>query len=294
MNIAQDVTQKDTEVIVPCLRIVTKVSKWNQYQFIKANNGIYYVRGYNEKPVESYQWVDIENGTLLFSLMQLYRDIFSSCNEIFSINQNYVNGKINQDVVQLILKFCKKHGLPFWNTKINSNIFQNEETRYDNPREKLLSGISCFDNMNMFPICSFLSGLLHLHMDFLNLVAFKKWEYDDFLEGVLTDDDRKFILEKCNRKRLDLYTPCLCNFSTEWNSRKKCLQMQSENLMAVAAYHLCILYQSTNIHGTGGYWKICETCGQIFYASRSNQKYCYNPCTKGAAYMRRKRGKALS
>lgn len=285
----KDIAKQETEILTPCITVTVKISKWDEYGCGIDQNGTKYIMGFNEKPKDSFQWVKIENGELLFLLIKLYRDIYLSCNEIFSSNQDYVNEIISDSVISLILNFCKKQGLPFWNRKRTANIFKNMETKYDGVREQIISDIPYFSDMVALPICSFISGLNSLHTDFLNMVAFKCWHTDALIDMLLTDTDKKYVEEKTYDKHFDLYTPCLCNFITRWDSIESCLQMQCENIMQIAVYHLCILFQSDNFNGCGGNWRICKKCGQIFYASRSNQKYCRNPCSKQAAYSSRKR-----
>lgn len=286
-----NLTRQDTEVCTPSIKAVVKMSKWTNYERGIDKSGTKFIIGSGEKPVDSFEYVETENGNLLFQLIKLYKDIYNVKNNIFSSNQQYVNDLISEDIEDIILNFCRKNGLPFWNNKRTSNIFINIESKSNDVEERIINGIPYITNQMAFPICSFLSGLNNLHTDFLNMIAFKCWNDDTFIETLLSDKDKGYVKRKMNSKRHNLYTPCLCPFITEWDYKKMSLCLKCENIMQLSVYHLCILFQSENFNGVGGHWRICDCCNQIFYATRSNQKYCRNPCTKQAVYSAKKRHK---
>lgn len=199
-----NLTRQDTEVCTPSIKAVVKMSKWTIYECGIDKSGTKFIIGSGEKSVDSFEYVETENGNLLFQLIKLYKDIYNVKNNIFSSNQQYVNDLISEDIEGIILNFCHKNGLPFWNNQCTSNVFINIESKSNDVRERIINGIPYFTKQMAFPICSFLSGLNNLHTDFLNMIAFKCWNDDAFIETLLSDNDKDYIKRKMNSKRHDL------------------------------------------------------------------------------------------
>ena len=81
------ITREDTEVCTPCLKAIVKMSKWDNYECVTDESGTVFIKGYEEKRIDAFDYVDTENGNILFQLIKLYKDIFNSHDGIFSYNQ---------------------------------------------------------------------------------------------------------------------------------------------------------------------------------------------------------------
>lgn len=284
--------RETTEIPTQKLKIVTKISKWDNYECVNIGN-IKYIRGFNlNKAIDIYSFELIEQPLVLYNLMELYNKLSP---KIFDFNQLYVNENITTDDIDLILAFCKRNGLPFWNRNINVDVFRNEED-YPDPKESiesysLLHSVAPLSKENFFPICSFIVGLVQLHRDFLHIISANNWEDDENIDILLSKNDISKISDirkiQARRKTIGLYTPKLCPYTTFWNDKAMSLQLNCNNLMHLSTYHLCTLQQAQDY--TGGYMKVCKKCKNLFVATTPQQKFCNNPCTRQAYYSANKR-----
>ena len=85
----------------------------------------------------------------------------------------------------------------------------------------------------------------------------------------------------------DFYTPNLNPFVTYCNNINKCLALNCENIMHLAAYYICIMYQQKVF--SFGYILKCKKCGNLFVSHQSRKRFCGKPCTRGAYYIANKR-----
>lgn len=280
----------ETEIPTPKLKIVTKISLWERYE-VSEVNGIKFIVGTSSLPESLlFEFKEFSSPIVLYELMSLYKNLPS---DLFSCNQILINDKLSQKDISLVLSFCNKNGLPFWNNNLTSNAHINftECENDDVAMSTIFHGIIPFSTKNMFPISSFINSLFFLHNDFLRIVAANNWDDDINVQILLSDNDREKIetIRKSQTKNniIGLYTPNLNPFTTYWNDKEMCLQLNCENLMHLSTYHLCTLQQSQDF--SGGYIKKCPKCNQLFVSSKPQQKFCNNPCTRQAYYSIKKK-----
>lgn len=286
-------TRETTEIPTQKIKIVTKLSTWEKYECTNIRD-FKYIRGFNSgDTIDMYHFELVESPLILYEFMELKIKL---SNEIFDHNQQYINEHLTEADIDLILSFCRKHGLPFWNTNLTKDVFRNQEDDNidDNSplaRKSLFHDIIPLSTENIFPISSFIVGLLDLHTDFLHIVAANNWEEDENIHFLLCkqDEDRIVKIKKLQskRKNIGLYTPCLCPYYTFWNDSAMSLQLNCNNIMHLSTYHLCTLQQAQDY--SGGYIRTCPKCNQIFIATTPQQKFCNNPCTRQAYYSIKKR-----
>lgn len=276
--------EQNTEVTTPKLQVVTKISKWNKYDCVTIDN-IKYIRGYSTNSnSELFSFTTIKSPIVLFALMELANNIQTQTRHLHKdINDNIVDTDI-----ELILKFCRTYGLPFWNKGYTGNITLNDTPtpKNDIARTTMFRPIIPFANQNMFPIASFIVGLKLLQNDFLRVVAWNEWQNDINICGLISNVPRK-VIEHHIKNNSDLYTPNLNPFVTYWDNKNFCLALNCENLIHLSIYYLCIISQSNDY--TGGFIRKCEKCGKLFITPQSRQKYCYAPCTRQANYQAKQR-----
>lgn len=291
----------ETVIPTPKLQVLTKISKWENYDCIEDNN-IKYIRGYNslKKDSELFAFKELNTPSVLYKLMELYYKL--PC-DLFSFDQSYINNTLSDNDIKLFLSFCKTYGLPFWNHKPIVNTFINASNQEmlgknvenaDIARETIFRDIIPFSQYNFFPASSFVVGLMNLHSDFLRIVCYHSWEDDINIAPLLSEKDKEKMLKirkgYIDKQGISLYTPCLNPFVTYWDDKILGLRLNCENLMHLSAYFLCILMQSGFIGS--GYIKTCPKCNQMFIAQNSRQKFCNNPCTRQAYQAMKKRNKS--
>lgn len=285
-------SRETTELATPKVKIVTKISKWEKYECNEIGE-MKYIHGFNSNTTDMYEFKPIESPFILYEFMELKHNLSE---DIFSYNQQYVNAHLTAKDINLILSFCQKNGLPFWNKQITIDTFRNQEDDINGnsttlARHSLLHEVIPLSNENYFPISSFIVGLLQLHFDFLRVVAANNWEDDENIYSLLSKSDKNNIVDirkiQSKHKNIGLYTPCLCPYSTFWNDKEMSLQLNCNNLMHLSSYHLCALQQAQDF--SGGYMRICPKCQKIFIAKSAQQKFCNNPCTRQAYYSVKKK-----
>ena len=273
----------ETDVPIPKLHIVVKISKWKNYDVIENEIGVRFIRGYNDENDDSllFDFVELYSPFVLYELMELYNKLSP---DLHSCEQHIINNNLTEKDLKLIFNFCKKHGLPFWNIKTTANVFCNASNSVmsgfhensDYTRENILRSVVPFSKVNCFPIASFISGLFFLHNDFLQIVAFHKWKDDINIQPLLSKRDLQDIVAYESLVS-NLYTPNLNPFYTFWDEKLISLRINCDNLMHFCSYQICLLMQS-GFKGSG-YYKTCKKCGQMFLASNPRQKFWHNPCT---------------
>lgn len=282
-----------TEVPTPKLNVVTKISKWDKYELVEINK-MKFIRGYSTESFnksELFKYETIHTPNILFKFLALQQNLKV---RFYHLQKN-ISDELSDNDTEKIIKFCKIFGLPFWNLNptINSCINQETNNASDIARNTILRDIIPFANENFFHIASFIQCLHWLKLDFLRIVAANNWEDDINIFSLLEENDRQFInkirTQQSKRNMVGLYMPCLNPYVTYWDDKKMCLALNCENIVHLATYHLCLLQQAQDY--TGGYIKKCPKCNQLFVASKPQQKYCNNPCTRQAHYSLKKRAK---
>lgn len=301
----QDFCGNDSALPTPYIRVITKISKWDKYECIEIN-GFKYIYGSSITNTDStlFEYKEIDNSSFFWALMELYSKLSPG---IFTYTQSLGNAAITDNDVELILHFCKVHGLPFWNKKIdaapftnisNAEFYDDTSNIFDEMQENILRSVVPFSQYNLFPISSLAAGLLSLRTDFLRIISYYKWDDLINISLILTPKDKKILskmeygdIPNKNHVSINLYTPSLIGFTTQWDNQTLSLRLTCENLLHLSIYHLCLLMQSGTLGS--GIIKSCPKCHKTFVATRRNQKFCQNPCTPQSFYMQEKGNKKL-
>lgn len=286
-------TRETTEIPTQKLKIVTKISRWDNYECVDIRD-MKYIRGFNlDNAIDMCQFELVDSPLILYKFMELKQKLSK---EIFDYNQHYINEHLTDNDIDLILNFCKKNGLPFWNKNITVDVFRNQEDEKNENMQDLEEQSLCHEIIplsteNFFPISSFIVGLLELHLDFLRVVSANNWEDDENIHFLLSKEDKDKIINirkiQSQHNNVELFTPCLCPYYTFWNNKAMSLQLNCNNIMHLSTYHLCTLQQAQDY--SGGYIRVCPKCNQIFVATTPQQKFCNNPCTRQAYYSAKKK-----
>lgn len=282
-----------TEVPTPRLNVVTKISKWDEYEFIEINK-MKFIRGYSSKSFngsELFEYKTLNTPDILFRFLTLHQNLKVK----FHHMQKDISDELSDYDIQNILKFCKSYGLPFWGTNSTTNFCINQESNEtgDIAFNTIMRTVIPYANENFFHIASFIQCLHWLKSDFLRIVAANNWEDDINIFPLLKENDRQLIdnirTRQSKHNEVGLYMPNLNPYVTYWDDKNMCLALNCENIVHLATYQLCLLQQAQDY--TGGYIKKCPKCNQLFVAAKPQQKYCNNPCTRQAHYSLKKRAK---
>lgn len=278
-------------VATPKLQVIAKVSKWDKYEFFERN-GIKFIRGFSLTPnAKLFEFEKITTPGVLFSIVELANKLHVKNAHM----QKYISDNLTDNDIELILKFCRSYGLPFWcwnsftstvNFCINVQLQNN-----DIARDTIMHPIVPFATENYFHIASFVQAVYRIKSDFLRLVAWNHWENDINIQPLLSKDDitHLTVLRSLFQHGICLFSPSLKPFVTYWDDEKMCLALNCENIFHLSVYYLCVLQQSRSFFG--GYVCKCKMCGNFFVTSQSRKKYCGNPCTRQSAYNQRMRNR---
>jgi hypothetical protein len=292
-----DFLRNESEIPIPRIRLMVKKSVWDEYLLTEID-GIKYIQGKDTitKERTAFEFELLDSPLVLWDLIELKTKL---SDEIFTIKQSYINDQISDNDIALILSFCSKYGLPFWNIKPTAEVFINYEDSITKetptPAEvNIFHDIIPFADCNSFPVSSFIVGLLYLHRDFLSIIAANNWEDDEMIYSLLSSKDLEQIEQirkrQAKRHTVSLLVPRQHPYYTYWNDTKMALQLRCNNIMHLASYHLCAIQQSQD-YTSGNTLKICPKCKQLFIAKTPQQKFCNNPCTRQAYYSSKKRKK---
>lgn len=279
-----------TGIATPKISVVTKISKWKNYEYVEMDN-MKFIKGSSEdENSKLFEYHTIDNISILIDLLVLRNQIQVQ----YSNDEKAIAKKITTSDIKNIIKFCKRHGLPRWGLPPISNYCINEQNTENNIiNTTLLRDVIPFANENYLHIPSFIRALQWLKTDFLRIVAAHNLEGDVNIIPLLLDNDYKRINIIRKHSSFDLYMPCQNPFATYWNSEKNGLFLNCENLIHLSVYYLCAIHQTGKCFG--GYIKICKSCGKPFVTSNANKKYCGTPdtwgCTRQSFYSRKIRKK---
>ncbi len=270
------ITDETTDFVQSRLGVITSVSRFKRYE-IDMHTGTAYIVGRQSETGFLFENVNINTSEVLFRLMVLYNNL-SDAKKIHGRNfQQKINKAVTPADLELILKFCKKNGLPFWNWAGTDNVYENS-IPHDLPQQ--------YQNTNCFCVASFIAALYTLHRDFIEVVSYLDLADDPNCDRVLSDADKKELRQMQKPDKPYMYTPTRAPFTTYWNDEKCCLEMKTNNLMHSAVYGLSVIAMGK---GVSGYVKVCPHCNQIFVTKESRQKFCNNPCTRQMHYNSEKR-----
>lgn len=291
---------ENTNISNPKYKVLSFCSKWDDYK-IEKDNGIYFMYGYtkDKKEKELYSIEEYYSTEILFRLIKLFKDLDITKKPLKSAMN--INSNITEKDLELLEKFCKANGMPYWGNGTN-DVFRNDdyifnklnptnqEKSYSFAEETILRDIIPLSYVNCFSVPVFIWYLRVLFKDFKNVVAYNDLGNDPGCMLLLDEKDKRDIEKiKILQKRdghCCLQSPSLNPYTTYWSDKNMQLEPQTDNPMHLASYYLCIMLISQSM---GGYIKKCETCGSLFLTSNSRTKYCRNPCTKENAYKKKKK-----
>lgn len=282
----------DTEVSTPKIKVVTKVSKWDKYEYIELNDKKY-IHGYNtHSDSELFTFVEYSKPDILIALLELKTKLQTP----ESSNQSFLSDNLASSDIALIIQFCRRWGLAMWGMIPTVNFCVTENNTENIARNTMLRPVVPFAKENYLYIPSFIHGVNMLYRDFLKVVVYNAWQDDINIKPLLNGVSEKYLQDlaenfkrkvKNNITPIAMYTPNLMPFVTYWNDNEMCLQLNCENLLHVSVYYLCLWLQHSEF--TGGYIRQCKKCGRLFISSQSRQQFCNAPCTRQAYYDMKKR-----
>lgn len=296
-----------TEVATPKISVITKISKWDKYEYVEMDN-MKFIKGSspNNKNSELFEFQTINDIGVLIDLLVLKNQIQAQ----YTNNEKEIEKRITTSDTENIIKFCKRWGLPRWGLppiynycineqqhtiaidekKILQELINNEKMPKDEFVEKLFFVINSisrnaditettilrevvpFATENYLHISSFIRALHWLKSDFLRIVAAHNLEDDVNIKPLLIDNDYERIKSMHEHSSFDMFMPCQNPFVTYWNGKRKGLFLNCENLIHLSVYYLCAIHQTGKCFG--GYIKICKSCGNPFVTTNANRKYC--------------------
>lgn len=287
--------REETEIAAPKIQVTTKISKWEKYEYIEIN-GFKFIRGSSsDKNSQLFEFKKIDNMNVLLELLMLY----NSLEVKYSLYESEISKNITQNDISLIIKFCKRNGLPRWGNiddmPVENYCVNGTGNDLRDSFANIFYDTTPYSTENIMHIPSFIRALHFIKMDFLRIVASHDWDYDINIQHFLNDTDKQF-LQKVNRSgqgiSLHLFMPHYFPYTTYWNNEKSALILHCENLLHLSTYYLCVLRQQEVF--SSGVVVPCRKCGNYFVAHDSRMKFCNNPCTRQSYYANKKRKSALS
>lgn len=294
MEIISDESEK-SNFLLPKLKVLTKVSKWDKYESVKRklydeNNNAYdftFIRGYTttqDTELELYSYQEINSIDFFIALIELHNKLSVE----YTVMQADIEKNLSSEDIDLILNFCRSYGLPFWADSLTSVAVFNNNCNIktsDISRKNLFHSIVPFASENIFPVASFVVGLYFFYTDFLLLVGLNHWQDDINISPLIKGNESH--ISSLLEINAGFYTPNLNPFVTYWNDSDKCLALNCENIMHLAAYYICTMYQQKFF--SFGYIRKCKKCGRLFVTAQSRRQFCQAPCTRQAYYIANKR-----
>lgn len=276
-----DMEDEKTKVSRPAITVTTKISKWKNYEIV--SNGSYYIRGFNDSvETDIFSFEDVNDSDILSDLLLLSKEL--------SVHPYHDQKKIDQEITEddllLLLRFCVKHGLPFWGNcpKVNPCVNGDDDAMRDVATTAMMHEVIPIGTENFCHVASLVQAVNWLYRDFRQVCASNQWTYDDNATQLLHDEDIEMISmdNDLYDNPQELILPNRNPFITFWNNTKMCLQLNCENPFHLASYYICVARDSKQFKG--GYVRICQKCGKYFVANRRNKKYCGNKGCNPASY----------
>lgn len=291
----------ETQIADPRIMVSYLSFEFDKYQ-IERENGILYLSGENSDFKHLSEKKKVENYNILLELMTLHNnlDITKPMHPVgFYTNICEI---ISDKDLEKILKFVKKYGLPYYKCEnisdpnVYFNILPHDDSEKDSPESNIYysHGVFPFAKSGKIDITAFINAVHSLNEDFLKVIAYNELETD--FKDYLSDKQEKRINQLSNwfkkHRQLNLMSHYNKPFTTRWNNETLSLEIETENIMHLAAYHLCLMASAGNI---GGYIRQCKGCGMLFVTENPRLQYCQNPCTRQNVHMRkiRKNTKSL-
>lgn len=291
----------ETQIADPRIMVSYLSFEFDEYQIIREN-GILYVYGKNYQPKELFKKKSSDSYAILLDLMVLHNNLdISDSIRPRSFGADKINENISDKDLKQILKFVKKYGFPYYKQAddFSSNIFSNtisiNDKIMDSAKKNILNNVSPFAVSGKFNISLFVyTTHQFLSKDFLQVIAYN--EIQDDLPDFLTEVQKKYVNHLIKNwfpkyKRLMLMSHHCNTFITRWNNEAVSLEVETENIMHLSAYYLCLMASAGNI---GGYIRQCKGCGMLFVTENPRLQYCQNPCTRQNVHMRKIRKNAKS
>lgn len=287
----------ETPIADPRIKVSYLCFKFKKYRYVREND-ILYLYGENPEPEELFSKVIIDSYTILLQLIALHSNLeISDSINPFRFGVKEINDSISEHDLNCILKFVKKYGFPYFNELADYNIFFNviprKNINTDKTENNILYDVAPLYEHGKFNVSLFVY-ILHqiIGKDFLRIVA--RNEFDNYFCEILRDREKKNILlfrKNMKGNDLRLQSPNFNTFITRWNDEILSLEIETENIMHLSSYYLCIMASAGDI---GGYIRTCKGCGMLFVTDNPRLQYCQNPCTRQNVHMKKIRQKSKS
>lgn len=105
-------------------------------------------------------------------------------------------------------------------------------------KKNILRSAIPYPQYNLFPISSLAVGLISLRTDFLRIISYYGWENLINISLLLTPKDKKVLskmeyssFQISKHTDINLYTPSLIGFTTQWDNQTLSLCLNCENLL---------------------------------------------------------------
>lgn len=255
---------KGTYIAAPTIQVKYLSFKFDTYDIVRED-GYIYIYGKNVSYRDLGEFSISTSYRILFNMMALYSKL--SVYGKAKIYQERLADYLTAEDINLILKFVKKHGFPFFGD--TDNPFKNN--------------IDC--KKYRFNVGLFAFSLFQLREDFLKIIVqHKLYKSIQILNSVMTDKDKKRIaVFEEHPKLCRLHCIYYNHFELQFTSDNNFIA-KTENLVHLASYYLCLMSSSGKL---GGYIRQCQCCGSLFVADDARQKYCQNPCTRQNVHMKK-------
>lgn len=288
----------ETQISDPRITVSYLSFEFDKYQ-IERESEILYLSGENLDYNHLFEKKKAENYNILLELMTLHNNLnITKSMPPIGLYTNICEIISDKDLGQ-ILKFAKKYGLPYYKCEnisdpnVYFNILPHDDSEKDSAESNICysHGASPFTNFGKIDITAFINAVHHLNEDFLKVIAYNELETD--FKDYLSDKQKKRINQLSNwfmKRKHDISLMSHYNklFITRWNNETLSLEIETENIMHLAAYHLCLMASAGNI---GGYIRQCKGCGMLFVTENPRLQYCQKPCKRQNVYMRKMRQK---
>lgn len=302
------------EISDPKVFVVYKSFKFDHYE-IKNDNGRLFLIGTNDEPKGIMHLESSESYDLLYSVLVLHKNL-NICQYVnpLSFGVQQINETLLQEWnknkktpcgdLSHLLKFVKKFGFPYFkeydneddakNDPNKGNIFCNHFLKQSNELaiQDIMWDISPIRKRGKIDISLFIYCFDLFFRDLLNIIARYKNLQNRFTI-VLNQKDKDrvkwWIENNIDEHLLDLRTVDHNRFALRWNDKMQCLETCCDNLMHLSCYYLALTASSGKYNDSGSYILRCKKCGKLFVTDNPRMKFCQDPCTRQAAYNKRKR-----
>lgn len=279
----------------PVEEISTKISKFDNYDIIngiendlfivassKAKTGLFRDVAENIRGNYYHVFIDLIN---MYSHLSFSNTIIRKRTEIDKL--------INDSDKEIILRFCKKNGLPYWGntgSEYSPNPIQNNDHSDNSNFSDYVSVLKdkypykfCYAYCNL---SYFLYHTYHLYDDFI--------KYLKLYNPQMIETFERNNIDISNHKKGEKFYPIITTMITfesrlEERNNRFYFEVTTQNIFCSSVYYFSLICTSKYIE-LDKLLKIktCSCCGQRFITSRKGKKYC-DYCSPQKAWNKKNR-----